>query len=503
MPTEAPETERKYDAGHDAGVPELREIPGVERVTGPHEDFLEAIYFDTHDKELSRRGITLRRRTGGADEGWHLKLPSGPDQRLEIQAPLGRPDVVPPELLDRLQAYTRGRELTPLARLATRRSVQGLYGPGGEHLADFADDRVHASNLRGPDQGTHWREWEIELVHATPKFFDAAAPALTASGAVPAEHAAKLARALGDAWPSAPAHQSAKPRKKGPIRHVLTAYLAAQIAELIANDAGVRTGAGDAVHDMRSAARRIRSALRIYRPLLQRDAAARLGRELQWLGRMLGRPRDAEVMRERILTKLHELPGGQGTGPALGPIEHELGTTYNTGYQRLLQTLDTKRYFELLDALEDFRDHLPAKAKAKRPARKVAAKRVNKAARRMDRSHRLAKKTGSGSRHDIALHEIRKDAKRLRHAAETVTAVRGKRARRIEKAAKRVQRSLGEHQDTVVARDFLRSLATEPGLPAGTKAVYEQLIADEARTARQAEAAYRKARKKVRGLRLP
>lgn len=201
MPTETSETERKYDAGHDARVPEFTEIPGVEQVTGTHETFLEAVYFDTQDKVLSARRITLRRRTGGADEGWHLKLPLGPDERREIRAPLGQPDVVPRELRDRLAAYTRGRELTPLARLSTRRTVQGLYGPGGEHLADFADDRVHAINLRGTDQGTHWREWEIELVHATAKFFDAAAPALTASGAVPAEHAAKIARALGDAWP--------------------------------------------------------------------------------------------------------------------------------------------------------------------------------------------------------------------------------------------------------------------------------------------------------------
>jgi len=502
MPTETSETERKYDAGHDARVPEFTEIPGVEQVTGTHETFLEAVYFDTQDKVLSARRITLRRRTGGADEGWHLKLPLGPDERREIRAPLGQPDVVPRELRDRLEAYTRGRELTPLARLSTRRTVQGLYGPGGEHLADFADDRVHAINLRGTDQGTHWREWEIELVHATAKFFDAAAPALTASGAVPAEHAAKIARALGDAWPPALAIRPAKPRKKGPAREVLIAYLDTQMAELIANDAGVRTGAGEAVHDMRSAARRIRSALRIYRPMLRRDAAAALGRELQWLGRMLGRPRDAEVRRDRILAKLHQLPGEQDAGPARGAIEHELGTTYNTSYQRLLQALDTRRYFDLLDALEDFRNRPPAKAKAKRPARKASAKLVNNAARRMDRSHRQAKKIGGGPQHDNALHEIRKDAKRLRHAAETVAAIHGKRARRIEKAAKRIQQILGERQDAVVARELLHSLAAGPGLPAGTKTVYEELATAETRAAEQAEAAYRKARKKARKLRL-
>jgi hypothetical protein len=35
----------------------------------------EADYYDTDDLRLIRGGITLRRRRGGDDAGWHLKLP--------------------------------------------------------------------------------------------------------------------------------------------------------------------------------------------------------------------------------------------------------------------------------------------------------------------------------------------------------------------------------------------------------------------------------------------
>ncbi|WP_230008361.1 CYTH domain-containing protein, partial [Microbacterium sp. Bi128] len=78
------ETEQKYDAGTSAALPDLQEIEGVDHVAEPVTDQLEAVYFDTPALVLAARRITLRRRTGGADEGWHLKLPAGADQREEI-----------------------------------------------------------------------------------------------------------------------------------------------------------------------------------------------------------------------------------------------------------------------------------------------------------------------------------------------------------------------------------------------------------------------------------
>lgn len=499
MPTDAVENERKYDAGPSARLPGLAEIPGVAQLAGPHEMFLEATYFDTRDKDLAARGITLRRRTGGADEGWHLKLPLGGDKRQEFQAPLGQPETVPLELQNRLTAYTRGRALTPLARLSTRRAVHGLYGPGGEHLADFADDRVNAENLREAGPGTHWREWEIELVRAASTLFDAAAPVLAAAGAVPATHPAKLARALGDAWPTARGSNVPPPRRKGPVRAVPHSYLAEHISGLFANDAGVRNGNDDAVHAMRSAARRIRSALRTYRPLLEKAPLAGLNGELKWIGRLLGRPRDAEVLRQRILA---ELPAGQHKDRAVAPLKHELDTAYATGYQRLLAALDSPRYFRLLDALEELLDQPPFKDKAGRPAGRASAKLVNKTARRLDRSHKHARKTPDGPEYSAALHEVRKDAKRLRHAAETVGGIHGKRAKKLRKAAHRVQQVLGEHQDSVVARSFLLGISSGPGTPADVKAACAGLIAVEEGKASRAEKAYRKAFKKAHGLRL-
>ncbi|MCE3244152.1 MAG: metal-chelation protein, partial [Arthrobacter sp.] len=119
MNREGLETEKKYDVGPGAAMPALQDISGVGRVGEPSEAVLEAVYFDTADLALAARRITLRRRTGGTDAGWHLKLaPEGNQssqgggdsvpQRQEIHAPLGQADVVPDQLLVHLHAYLRG-----------------------------------------------------------------------------------------------------------------------------------------------------------------------------------------------------------------------------------------------------------------------------------------------------------------------------------------------------------------------------------------------------------
>ena len=71
-------------------MPRLDDLPRVASTSGPDEEQLEAEYYDTDDLRLIRAGITLRRRRGGDDAGWHLKLPVGAATRREIQVPLGR-----------------------------------------------------------------------------------------------------------------------------------------------------------------------------------------------------------------------------------------------------------------------------------------------------------------------------------------------------------------------------------------------------------------------------
>src|SRR5262249_11817504 len=140
------EVERKYQVNVEYRMPDLGELPGVRAVEAPREQELVATYFDTPDLRLAVHSVTLRRRTGGDDAGWHLKLPVGGDERTEIQLPLGRgARTTPPrELQERIEVYVRGGELVPVAELVPRRIGYRRLGARGAVLAEVADATVPA-----------------------------------------------------------------------------------------------------------------------------------------------------------------------------------------------------------------------------------------------------------------------------------------------------------------------------------------------------------------------
>src|SRR5919108_4610569 len=94
------EVERKFDVVESTVSPSFDGLSLVSRVERSPAQQLDAVYFDTPGHDLAAHHVTLRRRTGGTDAGWHLKLPAGPDARTEVTAPLGDIDVAPEELLD-------------------------------------------------------------------------------------------------------------------------------------------------------------------------------------------------------------------------------------------------------------------------------------------------------------------------------------------------------------------------------------------------------------------
>src|SRR6202012_6078925 len=97
---------------------------------------------------------------------------------------------------------------------------------------------------------------------------------------------------------------------------VLMAYTSAQADRLKALDPLVRGAAPDSVHQMRVAARRLRSTLQAYPAILPKSATQHLRAELKWLGEVLGEARDDEVLSAYLSTRLASLPVEQVLGPA-------------------------------------------------------------------------------------------------------------------------------------------------------------------------------------------
>ncbi|MFZ0227343.1 MAG: CYTH domain-containing protein, partial [Mycobacterium sp.] len=167
------EVERKFDADESTQPPSFDGIAEVGRVEHAETQSLDAVYFDTPSRDLAINRVTLRRRTGGLDAGWHLNLPAGPDARTEVRAPLDATDAttVPTELLDVVLAIVRDRPVSPVARISTTRRVRLLHGVDDAVLAEFCDDHVAAG--QGADGATNeqrWREWELELVEPGANF---------------------------------------------------------------------------------------------------------------------------------------------------------------------------------------------------------------------------------------------------------------------------------------------------------------------------------------------
>ncbi len=200
------EIEQKFDV--DAGFerPSFAGLAGVSEAA-PVLHHLSATYFDTADGRLAGSKITLRRRTGGTDEGWHLKLPAGAGARREVHAPLGTAERQVPEVLAaRVAEVTGGQPLGPIATLNTERTVVTLRGDDGRVVAEVADDLVTARRLppgggptaegRPASAELRWREIEVEVPTADPSLQRAAADVLLAAGARPAGHGSKLARVL-------------------------------------------------------------------------------------------------------------------------------------------------------------------------------------------------------------------------------------------------------------------------------------------------------------------
>src|SRR3954451_14844184 len=191
------EIERKYEAADDLVVPDLASVRGVASVTDPVEHVLTASYFDTADRVLAMWGVTVRRRVGGSDEGWHLKLPSAvaEGERHEIRLALGRAKhTVPKPFRSTLRGLVGDRELVPVATLSTRRTVRELHDGGGRVLAEVVDDHVEARAARSEDPVT-WRELEVELVDGDQDLLDATGRLLEESGATTSVRRSKLEHA--------------------------------------------------------------------------------------------------------------------------------------------------------------------------------------------------------------------------------------------------------------------------------------------------------------------
>jgi CHAD domain-containing protein len=431
------ERERKLSVDDDFTLPPLQ----VD-TTPKH---LRAMYFDTDDHRLARYGVTLRRRFEDGRPLWQLKLPTDGD-RLEIEDETASP-TVPVELARLVTAFVRGRELVPLAELHTlRRAVR--VSSGGKAVAEVVHDTVQVHE--GGRFVRSFSEVEIEqLADGSEADLEQLEQYLLASGAHPGDGRPKVFQAL-----DLPAPGESRIKRSAPAIDHLAWYLQAQLDALVTADPPTRRDDIAGVHAMRVATRRMRSALKEGRKLLDREWVGETRSELAWLGGALGDVRDFDVFAAHVARQVKALgPEAAEGGAELVRLIHGHS---ELARKQLADVLASARYVALLDRLEAVYDGLPVA-----PQSVSLEYLLHRAAWRGRRSlHGV-----SASSSDAELHELRLAAKRTRYAAELARRAVGRDAKRLAARAADLQGLLGDHQDTVVAEERLLRIGPE-GSPA-------------------------------------
>ncbi|RSZ62856.1 CYTH and CHAD domain-containing protein [Corynebacterium hylobatis] len=504
------EVEAKFAVVDTAVVPDLTRIAGVQSIAATRTHRMSAIYYDTEDLRLTRSHITLRRREGGSDDGWHLKLP-GDGGRLEIHADTGEPVnglyQVPEDILAQVRALIRREQLNPIAQVDNERVESILAGADGSPLAEFCDDHVSAWSLLPGGTHTSWREWEMELAGETAStetgagLIHSATQLFLHAGARVSSSPAKLVMALGDS-----VHQASLPPfltdadidPDSPAAAVIAA-LKLNRDKLLEYDPKVRRDEWDSIHQMRVATRELRSHMETFNGILGGEELEHIEAELKLLAGMLGHARDAEVVEERFLRLLDSEDSDVLDETTREHLRHDMGEEYRRAHRRAVLTLDSDRYLDLLDAIDSLLADPPVvgahataaavvqesaaapeetadpevlaeveeaapQAQSADEVEAILSQHLESAYKKLMKRHRKAVENRDNPEltlHDREdyFHDMRKSAKKLRYAAEAVGAATSLKTKHLYNACKQMQSSLGDFQDAVTSRDRLVHMA--------------------------------------------
>lgn len=260
----------------------------------------------------------------------------------------------------------------------------------------------------------------------------------------------------------------------------VAAYVREQISAIRDGDAALRRGE-DPIHPTRVAIRRLRSTLRVFADTFDPAVATHLDEELSWYAGILGHVRDHEVQRARFAQAVADLPDEWVLGPVAADIETTLAAEQRTYRADVDTVLTGDRYAALMGALDAVDSSV--RSVPRRNVTSLANKAGKKARTRLQAA--IAGEAGD----DEALHRARKAFKRARYAAELATPLVGKKhAKKKIRRYKHVQEVLGEHQDSLVAAEFLRRLGAAAGTrPAENGFTYGLLFAREQQAAAAAQ----------------
>lgn len=391
---------------------------------------------DTPDGALAETGLAVEESRGGPACLVHaippataLACPASPAGPAE--------DEVPEEASEVLAAFLGRRATLPLADGVEARLLRGALRRGD------AERPVARLILTGP----------ADAVAATMRDLAATIPLLP-----PIASLAEEARALGTGTGPRARRLGAPLLDPGltvedALRHVI-----GHLATVLAWHAPIAQGGRDpaGVHQMRVALRRLRSALRAFRPAVDGRPLRDADRRLKALAALLGPARDWDVFLGGLGAELAGALPGEARVTALLEAAR---ARRDLAYARLAEHLASAEFRLLLWDLCALVACRPWQVEKDDPIEDFAAA-------LLARRWRKISAAGEDIEHlpDADFHALRLDAKRLRYVAELFAPLWGrKRGRRFLDRLAAVQEQMGLANDAAVARALVGPLGPAEG----------------------------------------
>jgi CHAD domain-containing protein len=242
---------------------------------------------------------------------------------------------------------------------------------------------------------------------------------------------------------------------------VLYNALGTEVADLRGHEPGAGQAIPEAVAQMRVSTRQMRCILLGFSRTLNPETTRPIAEELKWLGAQLADESDTQALVERLTDDVRVLPEDMVVGPVVADLREAVGRLAEQATDTINLALTDPRYLALHQSLDQLVRDPPFTERADRPAPTELSKSLAKAVRTLNRRLIEADELAPGRAHDEALHEARKADKRVRYMSELLIPLVGEPARRLHHQAEKLQKLLGDHQDSVVARSELHRLSAE------------------------------------------
>lgn len=254
--------------------------------------------------------------------------------------------------------------------------------------------------------------------------------------------------------------------KPATARDLIGDYLSEQCTVIIDAEAELRAGE-NVIHQTRVAVRRLRSTIRVFSELFDPSEAAHLEEELVWWAGLLGTVRDMDILAQRQVALLDELPAELILGPVASTIQAEIAVQRKQAVDAMLEALDSERYRKFIGLIHHWRAD-PAFTAAANASPKSIDSAIKNAKKKVDkRLSRAVAARRAEEASDEMFHRARKASKRHRYAVEAALPLWGSKADKIISQRKDLQDLLGNHQDSIVSAAFLRELGGRLGVRSG------------------------------------